>query len=142
MSGGVIEGNTLYNNGTPGSGAGILVVGSDNRIEGNNCIGADFGIKVDGAGNIILRNTCSGNTTNWSLVANNVYRNQPGDFVVLEVDTDRVTAPVRFEAPVPPPPAGHPLAGHLFPHIYGPIDRDAIVAIKPVTRAPDGAFVF
>lgn len=84
-------------------------------------------------------------TSEWAvlqLVANNVYRNQPGDFVVLEVDTDRVTAPVRFEAPVPPPPAGHPLAGHLFPHIYGPIDRDAIVAIKPVTRAPDGAFVF
>jgi parallel beta-helix repeat protein len=54
-------------------GAGIHVTGSDCRVEGNNCTGADRGVDVDSAGNIIVRNTCSGNTTNWDLVANNVF---------------------------------------------------------------------
>jgi parallel beta-helix repeat protein len=53
-------------------GAGIHVIGNDNRIEGNNCLGADRGIDVDAAGNIIVRNTCSGNTNNWDVVAGNV----------------------------------------------------------------------
>ncbi len=56
-----------------GDGAGIHATGSDNRIEGNNCTDNDRGIDVDAAGNIIVRNTCSGNTTNWDIVANNVY---------------------------------------------------------------------
>lgn len=55
-----------------GNGAGIRVFGGDSRIEGNNCTGADRGIEVLGAGNVIIRNTCSGNTTNWTIVANNV----------------------------------------------------------------------
>ena len=84
-------------------------------------------------------------TAGWDVlshVANNVYRHTPGDFIVLEIEAERVTAPVRFEAPVPPPPADHPLAGHLFPHIYGPINRDAIERVTPVRRAEDGAFIF
>lgn len=69
----VIRGNTCSNNGSGGDGAGIRVTGSDNRIEDNNCAGADRGIDVDAAGNIIIRNTCSGNTTDWDIVANNIY---------------------------------------------------------------------
>ncbi|MFO0835899.1 MAG: right-handed parallel beta-helix repeat-containing protein [Phycisphaerales bacterium] len=67
-----ITGNTCTLNGT-GDGAGIHATGSDNRIEANNCTSADRGIDVDGAGNIIIKNTCSGNTTNWEMVANNIY---------------------------------------------------------------------
>ena len=52
-------------------GAGISVDGSDNRVEGNNCTGQDIGIDVNASGNIIIANTASGNTTNWSVVANN-----------------------------------------------------------------------
>ena len=65
---------SLNGNGA-GDGAGIhaTIGGSDNRIEGNNCIGADRGIDVDAAGNIIIRNTASGNTTNYVIVANNVF---------------------------------------------------------------------
>lgn len=68
-----IRGNTCAANGNGGDGAGIRVTGSDNRIEDNNCTGADRGIDVDAAGNIIIRNTCSGNTTDWDIVANNIY---------------------------------------------------------------------
>jgi len=55
-----------------GSGAGIFATGGDNRIEGNHCTDNDRGIDVDGAGNIIIKNTCSGNTIDWTIVANNV----------------------------------------------------------------------
>lgn len=83
-------------------------------------------------------------TAEWDVmqqVANSYYHAQPGEFLVLEIDADRVTSPVRFEPPIPPHPPGHALAGHLFPHIYGPINRDAIVAIRTAARAADGLFV-
>jgi len=56
-----------------GLGAGVRIVGSDNRIEGNNCTDADRGINVELAGNIIIKNTCSGNTLDWVIAANNYY---------------------------------------------------------------------
>jgi parallel beta-helix repeat protein len=65
--------NICSSNGFGGDGAGIHATGSDNRIEGNNCTDADRGIDVDGIGSIIIKNTCSGNTFNYSIVANNRY---------------------------------------------------------------------
>jgi hypothetical protein len=52
-------------------GAAIHVLGTDNRIEGNNCTISTRGVDVDQAGNLIIRNTCSGNLTNWSIVTFN-----------------------------------------------------------------------
>ena len=73
-SGCVIHLNTCSGNGNgAGDGAGIHATQSDNRIEGNNCTGADRGIDVDAASNFIIKNTCSGNTTDWDILANNVY---------------------------------------------------------------------
>jgi len=70
----VIRGNNCLANGNAaGDGAGIHATLFDNRIEGNNCTNADRGIDVDAPGNIIIRNTCAGNTTNWTIVANNYY---------------------------------------------------------------------
>ena len=67
-----IRGNTCANNGNGSAGAGIVVFGFDNRIEGNTCTSADSGVSVNAAGNIVSRNTCSNNTTNWFVVAGNV----------------------------------------------------------------------
>lgn len=74
-------------------------------------------------------------------VANNVFKDTPGEFLVLVIDPAKVAAEIKFEAPVPPPPASHPLARHLFPHIYGPLNHDAIVDIHPAQRAEDGTFL-
>ncbi|MDW8325666.1 MAG: DUF952 domain-containing protein [Anaerolineales bacterium] len=71
-------------------------------------------------------------------VANSFYRELPGDYLVLVIDPAKVTAPVKYEAPAPP--VG-PLAQHLFPHIYGPLNRDAIIAVRPARRAADGTFL-
>jgi uncharacterized protein (DUF952 family) len=65
------------------------------------------------------------------LVANAFYRALPGDFVVLAVETERVTAEIRWE----------PADGHLFPHIYGALNRDAVQAVYPFPRAADGTFL-
>jgi len=74
-------------------------------------------------------------------VANRHYRRAPGEFLVLIIDPAKVTAAVKFEPPHPPPPPGSTLAHHLFPHIYGPLNRDAIVEIRLARRAPDGTFL-
>lgn len=64
-------------------------------------------------------------------VANKFYRGVPGGFQVLILDADRITAPVKWE------PAG----SSLFPHIYGPLNRDAVIDIVALIRAADGEFI-
>lgn len=68
-------------------------------------------------------------------VANALYRETPGDFVLLVIDVTKLTAPVRWERP-----AGADLAP-LFPHVYGPINREAIIAVRRIQRDADGSFL-
>jgi uncharacterized protein (DUF952 family) len=74
-------------------------------------------------------------------VANRFYRGAPGEFVLLVVDEQRLGAQVRWEPPAHP--SGEPAApdAPLFPHIYGPIDRAAVVEVRPARRSPDGTFL-
>jgi uncharacterized protein (DUF952 family) len=50
------------------------------------------------------------------------------DLVLLAVDEDALEAPVRWE--------GEP----AFPHAYGPINIDAVVAVYEFPCQPDGSF--
>jgi uncharacterized protein (DUF952 family) len=68
-------------------------------------------------------------------VANALYRETPGDFVLLIIAVDRLTAPVRWERPASADPAP------LFPHIYGPIDPEAIIEVRRIRRDADGTFL-
>ena len=73
-------------------------------------------------------------TTQVAGVANAVYRDAGEDLVLLEIDTDRVRPEIRYEdVPGAPGP---------FPHIYGPLNPDAVVAIRPFAPGPDGLFTF
>lgn len=45
------------------------------------------------------------------------------DVVLLEVDTDRLTSPWRTEQ--------LPGTDQPYPHVYGPLDLDAVVAVRP-----------
>ena len=75
-------------------------------------------------------------------VANEYYRSLPGEFLVLVIDPARVQAEVKYEAPVRPHGgAAPPPDSLLFPLIYGPLNRDAIVEIRAARRAPDGTFL-
>jgi glutathione S-transferase len=55
------------------------------------------------------------------------------DLLVLAIDPARLTAPLREE-----PAKG----GTLYPHVYGPIDRDAVTAAVPMSRGADGRWAF
>jgi len=69
----LVRDNNLWDNGgATVTFANIRATSTDNHIEGNRCSNAPIGIDVAGAGNIIIKNTCSGNTINWTIVANNV----------------------------------------------------------------------
>ncbi len=76
-------------------------------------------------------------------IANRFYRHAPGEFIVLEIDESRLTSPLRWEAPAPPHGAhATPADAHrTFPHIYGPLNREAIIGVRRVLRAEDGQFI-
>ena len=60
---------------------------------------------------------------------NRYYRDDPRPYLVLTIDLARVRAPWRYDA-----------AGEDYPHVYGPLDRESIVAVRPAPRAADGTF--
>ncbi|CAF2635923.1 unnamed protein product [Rotaria sp. Silwood2] len=69
-------------------------------------------------------------------VANRFYKNVAGDYVLFVIDTMKLkdpASPVKWEKASE--------FDSLFPHIYGPIDRKAIVEVRSVQRADDGTFV-
>ena len=59
------------------------------------------------------------------------------DLVILELDPARLTAPLRYEAPATLPgtsdTSAAPAPG-LFPHLYGPLNADAIVQVLDVVE--------
>ena len=65
-----------------------------------------------------------------SIVLSLHYKDEPGDWLILTVDKDHVTSPLKYEDPAA-----------IFPHIYGPLNRDAIVDVQPIGRADDGTFL-
>lgn len=60
-------------------------------------------------------------------VANAFYRGRT-DLVVLSLDETRIRSEVKWEAPAGPP-AENISEADLFPHVYGPINLDAIASV-------------
>ena len=65
-------------------------------------------------------------------VADAHYRRQPGDWLVLVLDPAKIRAEVRWE--VQP----NALA---YPHIYGPLNLDAVTEVRPFPRDREGRFL-
>jgi uncharacterized protein (DUF952 family) len=74
-------------------------------------------------------------------IANNFYRGQT-DLVLLVIDTDKLIPPLKFEAPVNPA-TGQPEPGviDLFPHIYGPLNLEAVPKVVAFPQNADGLFL-
>jgi len=73
-------------------------------------------------------------------VANAFYHGLQG-LVLLVIDPDRLTSELKWEPPVHPNPERTAIVGNeLFPHIYGPINLDAVVNVISFEPAADGTF--
>jgi len=64
-------------------------------------------------------------------VANARYRPAP-PLVLLVIDPGKVRAEIRDE--------DLEGAGQPFPHVYGPLNIDAVVEVRPFVPGPDGSF--
>jgi uncharacterized protein (DUF952 family) len=114
-------------------------------------------------------------------IANQFYKDVPGEVLLLTIDENALTSPVKWEAPVhvmpvkahtgqekggqgegervlppevvveaeieaapvapsKPEAAKEEPTATQFPHIYGPLNREAIVSIRKFLRAADGAY--
>jgi uncharacterized protein (DUF952 family) len=61
--------------------------------------------------------------------ANRHFADDPRDYLVLTVDLARVASPWRIDA-----------AAGIYPHVFGPIDRSAIIDLAPMRRDAAGRF--
>ena len=74
---------------------------------------------------------CTGDPVLLVWVANHYFEEQPGDFVILCIDETKVQAPVQWDQ----------VGERQFPHIYGPLNRDAIVGVADFPRNALGKFL-
>jgi uncharacterized protein (DUF952 family) len=72
-------------------------------------------------------------------VAAKYYAGQTG-LVLLEIDPAKLFAELKWEPPAGGgPPPGVP-EGDVFPHVYGPINPDAVVQVVDLTAGENGLF--
>ena len=64
--------------------------------------------------------------------ANKFYSDE-SEMLLLAIDPDLLNSELRDEE-------GRP--GELFPHVYGPINREAIAEVIPLKRGSDGSWAF
>ena len=94
------------------------------------------------------RKAASTAPTHWMQSASYIFRrlsrcicrptgSTPGrtDLLLLHIDADRLSAPVRWEPGVPSDP--EPM---LFPHLYGPLPVAAVTSVTPYQPDADGSF--
>ena len=73
---------------------------------------------------------CTNGLENLVDVGNRYYRDDAKPYLFLVIDLAKVRDPIKFEDPA-----------RIYPHIYGSLNRDAIIDVVPITRDTDGAFL-
>ena len=73
-------------------------------------------------------------------VADNYYKDRD-DLLLLMIEPTLLSSTLKWEAPSGgTPPPGVPV-GDPFPHIYGPINLDAVISAPEFIRGADGEWV-
>ncbi len=73
---------------------------------------------------------CTDDPAEMVRVGNLFYRAEPPPHLYLYIDKDRVKSPIRYDD-----------AERKYPHIYGPLNRDAIIATRQAARDEEGNFL-
>jgi uncharacterized protein (DUF952 family) len=72
---------------------------------------------------------CTDGDENMLKVANLFYQDDPRDFVVLTLAVGSIESEVKYEDP-----------DQIYPHIYGPLNTDAVIGVRRVIRTSEGQF--
>ncbi len=62
-------------------------------------------------------------------VANALYHDEAGPHVVLMIELGHLASPWRYDG------------DQRYPHVYGPLDRAAILEVRPIDRDATGRFL-
>jgi uncharacterized protein (DUF952 family) len=73
---------------------------------------------------------CTDGAENVAATASRYYTADRRMYIALVIDKSLVQSEIRYEDPA-----------RIYPHIYGPLNRDAIVTIVPMLRNADGTFL-
>ncbi len=73
---------------------------------------------------------CTDDAEEMARIANAFYKSNPEPHYYLYIDQTRVRAPISYDD-----------AARLYPHIYGALNRDAIIAVRAARRSSDGTFL-
>ena len=73
---------------------------------------------------------CSEDEAQLLRVANRLFKGRT-DLVVLDLNVDALTSPLKRESS---------RSGEIYPHIYGPINTDAVVRVRSLIPDADGVF--
>lgn len=73
---------------------------------------------------------CTDGADEMARTATRYYQSNTAPHYYLYIDKARVRAPVRYD-----------VEPRIYPHIYGALNRDAIVAVRPAKRNADGTFL-
>ena len=73
-------------------------------------------------------------------VANDYFTAAAEPVLLLEIDPERLISEVRYEAAAPIAGGGtaHLVPAALFPHVYGPLNTQAITRVGALAVLPDG----
>jgi uncharacterized protein (DUF952 family) len=82
---------------------------------------------------------CTGDLGSTLEVAASYFSEVHEPVLVLELELARISSRVVFEAPIPIPSGGrgHLAEGRLYPHIYGPLNVDAVVSRTVLAKKGD-----
>ena len=71
---------------------------------------------------------CSQDEAQMLGVANRLFTGRD-DMLALDVETERLTSPIKYE---------HSRSGGIYPHIYGPLNTEAVLRVRPLLIGADG----
>jgi uncharacterized protein (DUF952 family) len=110
-----------------------IVIESDIRAQLGGLVYLPSGLRDDGFVHCALE-------TSVVPVANDYYAGAPGRLLLLEIDPRRLASETRYEAAAPTAGAGssHLASASQFPHVYGPINKEAITGVGVLGRTACG----